>query len=287
MRRALTLSFVVFTLVVVGDVAFAKLSRPTLVFSHEEHMDRVRDPRCTDCHEAVRVVSGPPAIRADVCFSCHDSIPRYTPRQREAPLAVSFPHVPHAKSVACTDCHVARATTSDDERVAERALYARPSTSASCFSCHRSRGQGAREPECAACHGRDEQRVKPVSHDGGWIDRHGRSAFLSSTHAHGESCTSCHREVGCKQCHETRSPRDHTGLWRVRTHGAAAGWDRDRCKTCHETNQCIACHTTVPPPSHSGAWIARHGLMARSRTDESCLTCHQQASCNACHAGGR
>jgi hypothetical protein len=273
---------------IVGQAAHADLAPPSVSFSHAEHMDRVKEPRCTDCHDVTRATSGLPAIRANVCLSCHDVIPRFTPRAREPAIAVPFAHVPHAKTVACASCHTSR----PDARVpgnspALRAQYVRPSSSESCLSCHLQSGKGPREAECNACHRRDERRVKPETHDPSWIDLHGKSTFLFAPNAHGESCTSCHREVGCKACHEVQQPRDHHGLWRVRTHGAAAGWDRDRCKTCHETNQCIACHTTTPPPSHQGAWVARHGLMARSKNDESCLTCHRQTSCNECHAGNR
>lgn len=289
MNRPLLTFFVALFAVIVGQAALADLAPPAIVFSHAEHMERVKDPRCTDCHDGTRAVSGPPAIRANVCLSCHDVIPRFTPRARELATAVPFSHAPHVKSVTCTTCHTPRteASTTVSATAAPRALYSRPSSSDACIGCHATSGKGPREAECIECHGRDQRRVKPDTHDPAWIDLHGKSAFLFAPNAHGESCTSCHREVGCKACHEVRQPRDHTGLWRVRTHGSAAGWDRDRCKTCHETNQCIACHTTTPPPSHQGAWVAQHGLMARSKNDESCLTCHRQSSCNECHAGNR
>lgn len=250
---------------------------PPVDFSHVEHMTRQPDARCTDCHDVTRTTGAAPTWTATSCTYCHDDdIPAFAPRARGQQMAVAFSHGTHQARTGCLQCH---------EREGEDEAFTKP-TKQACFSCH-SQAEGDVPPttSCKSCHEQDQRRVAPRSHDVTWTKRHGIHADPFHDFEHGQACTLCHKENSCVGCHQTQAPRDHTALWRERTHGAFAAWDRNRCKTCHETNQCIRCHTTNAPRNHRGAWQATHGLVARSRGDQSCLTCHRPASCVQCHSG--
>ena len=90
-----------------------------------------------------------------------------------------------------------------------------------------------------------------------------------------------------QSCHNLVMPRSHNGLWRVRMHGLAASWDRDRCKTCHESGVCVRCHATERPLNHVGNWGTVHGLAASTSDNEHCATCHRGSFCVQCHTQAR
>jgi hypothetical protein len=258
--------------------AWSAPSAPDVDFSHVEHLTREPDKSCLDCHDISKKTGAAPSWNRTACTRCHDAaVPGYMPRARGPLLGVAFSHGQHLAKVDCVACHK---RTNDD------APFTRPGKRA-CFSCHaKSSGDVPQEVACTSCHGQNQRAVKPPSHDSLWTRRHGVHADPFHAFDHGQACTLCHKENTCVSCHQTQKPRDHTALWRVRSHGSAAAWDSTRCKTCHETNQCISCHQSEAPRNHRGAWQATHGLVARSRGDASCLTCHRPASCVSCHAGG-
>ncbi len=253
---------------------------------HGSHADSFD---CTDCHRAAppgrhgEVISG-----AGHCFSCHeengiealppscDGCHDAQPEPRRTRLPVDFPHAKHARAVPCGDCHAAAVDDGD-------AHGATDLTAERCFACHGDRDVSPGKAACAACHGVDAKRMEPNNHRSSWRAGHGRDARWLGLGGHGDNCRSCHRPATCDACHRVEMPRSHTGLWRQRSHGAAAAWDRESCKTCHETGQCVRCHQTTTPLNHRGAWSAIHGLSAVSRANETCLVCHRPATCIACH----
>jgi hypothetical protein len=79
-------------------------------------------------------------------------------------------------------------------------------------------------------------------------------------------------------------PKSHTGLWRLRTHGAAAAFDSESCRTCHVTGMCIQCHRTNAPLKHRGAWSKLHDYAAGTFADSNCYVCHNKGQCLACPA---
>jgi hypothetical protein len=262
--------------------ATSTTSSHVVTFSHEDHLARTPEARCKDCHEVAKGATLP-VVRWASCAQCHDETPTGASRRRGRTLGVVFEHDAHAKSLTCGACH-ARRSGEDAPRLAPE--HTRPS-GPDCLSCHATRNVGPAPLACASCHGRDQRRTKPSSHDASWRRRHGAFAEPLAPAAHGQRCLDCHRESSCRGCHDVERPRDHTALWRVRGHGVAASWDRDRCKTCHQTASCTACHATTEPRSHGPTWRATHGLVARSRADTSCLTCHRPSTCLQCHQGGR
>ncbi|HOX46753.1 MAG TPA: cytochrome c3 family protein [Myxococcota bacterium] len=247
------------------------------LFSHKLHLEQGAE--CSQCHDpAVEE----PALKQAGCADCHeDALPPWRLPAEARPLSrAAFPHRPHAARVECRECH---APTLEDRQVAGEPFGAFDA----CQACHRERSLPLRAKECALCHGQDARRVKPASHAlADFGKAHGRLALMLEDAAHGQGCKQCHRADQCAACHRTREPASHTAIWRMRTHGLAAGWDRDSCKTCHESGTCLHCHRTTKPLNHAGAWAATHGLAATAgRADGRCLACHSAGYCAACHAG--
>lgn len=117
--------------------------------------------------------------------------------------------------------------------------------------------------DCQVCHTELTVFTEPPSHKGNWERLHGRLMVFEDR----QQCMICHTETqnSCMTCHDIRQPRDHTNLFRRKTHGMKASWDRARCMECHRSDECESCHRAaadpVPPaPFHT--------------PDASCLTCH-------------
>jgi hypothetical protein len=246
-------------------------------FSHKLHLAQGAD--CGQCHDPA---AEEPGLKETGCADCHEGAPPAWKLPTEArPLSrAAFPHKVHGARLGCRECHAA---TLEDRQVGGEPF----GTFEACQACHRERSLPLRAKECALCHGQDAGRVKPASHAlAGFRQVHGRLAIGVEDAAHGKSCKLCHRVDQCMACHKTQKPASHTALWRMRTHGLSAGWDRDACKTCHESGTCLHCHKTTRPLNHAGAWSATHGLAATAgRADGRCLTCHSAGYCAACHAG--
>ena len=252
------------TLVAVGATT-AGSSDP---FPHEPHLEEADD--CATCHEAG--VKGAMTVKADSCAECHeDDVPGYRKMAGSGPGLVHFPHALHVDAGECKDCHKAPAMAAAKDKK-------------SCDKCHDENGVEVAEAACASCHGKSAKKIEPPDHKGTWETSHGKAARWRVFGRHGRDCSVCHGTDSCDTCHKTQRPRSHTGLWRIRTHGAAASWDRDSCRTCHETGTCIACHKSTSPMNHIGAWSMTHGFAARSVADKSCNVCHSAGDCAACHS---
>ena len=245
---------------------------------------------CATCHEAVATDSqakGEPAMPIDRCFGCHSDYDIDTPVAKCASChsansiktdpAYPFPHKPHADMLDCTGCHQGA------QGIHPKGTTRMPVDR--CFGCHTEYGVDVPAAKCTACHAVDMKNVRPPDHKSAWPIEHGIEARWRVFAQHGKDCELCHRNDACIACHKTTRPRSHTGLWRNRTHGTNAAWDRDSCKTCHETGQCIRCHQTTKPMNHRGGWTSVHGLSAQTKSNEHCFVCHKSGWCESCHRG--
>jgi hypothetical protein len=245
-------------------------------FSHKQHVGAEEVP-CKTCHDLK--APGTPALKPQACGKCHEDGPPAYPGPFAKKLSqVKSPHAAHAAKAECSDCH---SDVLNDAHPSDAPLVSQ----ARCASCHEEKHASVPTLACARCHGVDLKRERPATHDGTWSKGHGEAAKWRVYQEHGRTCTDCHRPSTCTACHSQVEPRDHTGLWRVRTHGPAAEWDRDRCLTCHQSGMCLRCHTKTPPLSHTGSWRQTHGLTAQSAPNATCNVCHQAAWCAACHSG--
>jgi len=245
-------------------------------FSHKLHVEEQEIP-CKSCHDLTKA-EGLPTLKTKGCLKCHDEgAPPYEgPTYRK--LDLKFPHAAHAAKMECAECH--------NDVLDDAPPGAAPLTDPkACFGCHEARKGWLPLDQCARCHGEDAKRQRPKDHGGAWPERHGEASHQRVWGEHGKSCGDCHRPATCTSCHMTEKPRSHNGLWRVRTHGLAAEWDRDRCLTCHESGTCVRCHQDTKPVNHTAGWLQRHGLVAGARVNETCNVCHQSGWCAKCHAG--
>ena len=245
--------------------------------SHKVHIV-VEEGDCTDCHKGTK-------LKGDrVCKSCHSGkVPKTSGIVNPArKLAARFNHERHvaAKGLTCETCHAA--TISDTQDTSEPLV-----TREGCETCHASKKVEIAEAHCGSCHESNLMKTRPADHDKLWMVRHGPQASWRDQGEHGRDCSSCHVESSCVSCHQSTTPRSHNGIWRLRTHGMAASWDREACKTCHETGSCVACHSRTQPLNHRGLWKVTHGATATARDSGSCTTCHRSSWCVACHTGER
>jgi len=142
----------------------------------------------------------------------------------------------------------------------------------------------------------------PDTHKGDWIRFHGSFVELNRNEAgqQGTACYVCHDRNDCIECHSSRPPRDHTNIWRMRSHGLEAAGNRERCLRCHRQDYCVRCHNETAPRTHTGNWARRHctrchfggGLVPA----DNCVVCHRTAphtsaphgvgagvDCSVCH----
>ncbi|MDR2400446.1 MAG: hypothetical protein LBD73_02195 [Deferribacteraceae bacterium] len=92
---------------------------------------------------------------------------------------------------------------------------------------------------------------KPETHDGGWIDRHGKVSRADES-----ECLSCHTDrISCIECHQDTKPRDHTSAYVYKGHGLKSQWSRESCVSCHtDSSFCDECHLITAPSTHRRGW---------------------------------
>ncbi len=246
-------------------------------FSHVEHAEYGAE--CDNCH-VVDGKTGRMTHLDDGCTDCHEPITEVVLKGKSRQPPLRFSHETHVAAFDCADCH---GTTISDTHQTGKPLL----TAARCDACHEESGIELGLRQCRKCHHTDARKMPPGDHTKIWKQTHGlRSPWGSTVHER-VPCQTCHQKSQCVTCHRTTKPKSHTGLWRLRTHGLSASFDRDRCKTCHETGSCVFCHRNTRPLNHRGPWKSTHGLTAGSRGDERCLVCHSKSECRACHGGGQ
>ncbi len=269
MKTMTRISLLLLTVVALLTVR-ATTAGPTNPFPHDIHIEEVGE--CGMCHEADK--TGAMIVKREVCSGCHDEdVPAFRESTGGGADILEFPHALHTDVAECSDCH-------------KVPVMWPPRGRKFCDACHNENDVEVVESGCARCHGKPAHEVKPPDHKGTWRVSHGKAARWRVFNRHGKNCYACHKSGACQVCHMKERPRSHTGLWRIRTHGRAASWDRDSCRTCHETGSCDSCHRTSAPLNHTGAWDKLHGLTARSKADGSCRACHEPGYCAACHSSG-
>ena len=128
--------------------------------------------------------------------------------------------------------------------------------------------------DCSACHTDVNRQTPPPNHQQNWGRLHGLLGRQPDN-----ACSVCHPQDTCRTCHQTTKPESHNNLWRLKTHGSQAAFDRERCLVCHRQDSCAVCHATTEPQSHNASWLHNH-----------CYNCHAgapaQNACVVCHPGG-
>jgi hypothetical protein len=165
---------------------------------------------------------------------------------------------------------------------------------------------------CAKCH-RDFsnaglKKVSGFSHKNKFLTEH--SGFANK---HSRTCTQCHRESFCTDCHGKKSgikpsikyPESvkrnfiHRGDWETR-HQLEVKADSSSCLKCHAQKECSSCHLAKgasgsandPTARHGSGWMSKqsrnfHGDKARRNITE-CASCHSAKGpgyCVDCHKG--
>lgn len=161
-----------------------------------------------------------------------------------------------------------------------------------CQQCHS--GQSAADriaalPERNTAPGVNLAARPRRAHPEGFGAAHGTTAGAS-----GESCTSCHAQKFCSDCHQGGDSRKfHPSNFAARHAQAVYASDTD-CASCHNRESfCQSCHNGLglsangqrPTQFHNGQsiWLLQHGQPARQNL-ESCTSCHTQSSCTRCHS---
>lgn len=229
--------------------------------------------RCTSCHvDGTSVAEIARMPRASPTLSLPTFEAEYpTPASHESREWISS-HGSRASAAECGACH----------------------TRESCTTCHRDAGTEAGADLVsgadAAAPGVSTSREPPASHASPWFSLdHGTQAS-----ADGSSCSTCHREESCTECHQgQRGPKFHPPNFLAR-HSTEAYGSRLECVNCHDRRAfCRDCHSQLGMASRGGrgsgfhdaqaGWLFRHGQAARQAL-ESCTTCHAQTDCLQCHS---
>ena len=256
----------------------------TLAYSHNQHVKDL-GIACADCHGKMTngqyaVIShatckechgdwiDTQTISTNTCGKCHKvkdlkALPPYTttnaPGERVKSL---FVHT-SAVSNRCEACHGA---------LLDKKLNYAPELTHKAKVAMRTQAHGW-GMDCTACHANMDKKTPPPSHEDNWTRMHGKMGQQPDN-----TCNMCHPQDTCRACHQTTKPQSHNNLWRLKTHGSQAAWDRERCLVCHRQDSCAACHANTVPQSHNASWLHNH-----------CYSCHAQPAqnaCAACHPGG-
>lgn len=271
-----------------------------LIFSHKYHANEV-GAECVDCHSPAESSLKPSdnlLPEMGTCYNCHDedetecslchSIPDMAEEvARIIDFPVNFAHKTHIDAGNdCMSCH--KGITDKEKTTAE---YHLPSGTV-CTDCHGTADYSDQENLCLTCHNKDFN-FKPNNHTVSWNKDHGISWEIQS-----HSCTHCHSNSYCINCHEGFNlDREVHPLNFRNSHGIEAKANKDNCLTCHRDFAfCNDCHRIemVMPKNHSFAsWSTppggNGGLHAKAAQYDFdyCQTCHIDANsdvvCVKCH----
>ncbi len=177
-------------------------------------------------------------------FSCTQQRVNY--EKQLSPVA-KFHHLDHKKFIdkhGCMPCHEMNIKMSwPDLLAAEKGSgkLLMPSK-VTCHYCHKNPKTPAPEAptKCYICHF-NMKEIEPDSHKrGNWLKTH-KFAYESNP----KSCSNCHKQMDCINCHERRGVIKHLVHPRnyEYTHGIEAAADPGKCKRCHQVGFCMECHT--------------------------------------------
>lgn len=251
--------------------------------------------RCYDCHRKDDKHRGKLGQDCGKCHRPEKGAPKFNHESM-----TRFPRQGAHAEAACSHCHQPKSPKHPALSVTEWKKTAKaavdltfPVRGKRCVDCHRDPHAGNVGIDCAACHnvtdfarisGARAKAIRPKDHGGAWLRRH---TILPDDDgepgAESRSCALCHGSPSCTHCHRTTPPRSHTGVWRIRTHGAAASFAPEACSTCHRAASCIQCHRRTPPLNHRGAWRNLHGFASGGFGDSNCFVCHRRSECALCH----
>lgn len=262
-----------------------------LEFSHKVHVVD-NEVECITCHaQAEESESGKDDMLPSkaICNDCHEADevgnPEMLPRVDD--YSAMFSHKQHLSSgLECETCHVsvAKAETAEE--------YVLPDM-LDCMSCHTTK---AVSNECSTCHLPSESLL-PVSHTPNFKHNHGDLARAQVKDISADmSCTTCHTQNFCQNCHEGDNlDRLTHPLNYETTHALEAQSRQKECSVCHmDRSFCIECHSErqVMPHNHTAGWVnnlrsdgGRHSSEALNDI-ESCIACHEQnaaQTCQPCH----
>lgn len=231
---------------------------------------------CIDCHEEPEAEE----ITTETCGLCHQEKQLalfLLPELEEEETADEVEDTPsrnvfvHTAALAnqCTDCH---------EGLLDEELETVPMLRRSDILSIREASHGSGQA-CLTCHVDMDRAQEPATHDVAWMKRHGQFGIQDDA-----SCSVCHSEDSCRECHSVMQPVNHNNIWRMRTHGVVAAWNRASCIVCHEEDSCNSCHAENRPRSHNARWAAS-GMRPTH-----CIGCHNTSTpgdgCVTCHEGG-
>ena len=272
---------------VLGSLRRDSGSAASLRFSHALHVLE-EELSCENCHEDAAMSDQPGMPSMEMCVFCHAEIDEEKPlerrietlfedevfiAQRRSALADEqiFSHLTHVDAdLECGVCHVGIEASEFVD-----GGHAVPMSA--CIQCHDETGQ---PNDCATCHQVLREDVAPPSHALAWTKRHGVLARDPAARRGTDvnSCSLCHTEASCVDCHRQQAPDNHRGHWRLRGHGIVARLDRENCATCHQSHDCDACHAETLPRSHTGVF--------GGTTNTHCFGCHfplRSNACSVCH----
>jgi predicted CXXCH cytochrome family protein len=165
-------------------------------------------------------------------------------------------------------------------------------TRESCQQCHSGRVGADAIAKLAlrnVAPGVDLSTRRRAAHPANFAQAHGTTAG-----AGGESCTSCHADKFCSDCHQGSTSRKFHPANYASRHAPAVYAGENECASCHTRETfCQSCHNGLGLSAngqrttqfHTGqsVWLLQHGQPARQNL-ESCTSCHTQSSCARCHS---
>lgn len=109
-----------------------------------------------------------------------------------------------------------------------------------------------------------------------------------------QSCSGCHEQRFCSDCHAGEGSRRFHVANFVQRHAADSYGRETQCASCHNAELfCRSCHRESGLASRGRLdaayhdaqpqWLLQHGRAARQGL-QSCATCHAQRDCLACHS---
>lgn len=236
--------------------------------------------RCATCHTA------------DRCVACHVDTDR--------PEIARMAFAPEGMDLPPASAHYNEPVSHMDE--GWLGAHGTQASRAACATCHTTE-------DCRACHiaplpvavtavpSRSDVVAPGVGVEARAPESHESFFFLElhPVHAAGDpsSCSTCHVESFCVECHEGPLGGGYHPAGFVARHAADAFGRETECANCHDTEVfCRSCHVQagltsvgrLGPGYHEGGavWLLRHGQAARQNL-ESCTTCHRQNDCTQCH----